>query len=114
MDGEKIPDEKHEILPGGRSIGEGRVLVQIVMIEPLDDLLAHQSVQCRNSILAGGRHASDSDQDHIIMAMPVRIVAFAERRPVLFQGKVVTVQTMRGAEPIPSRDSDLFHHPGGQ
>jgi hypothetical protein len=92
--GEQIPDQQNEIFTSGRLIRKFRILIQVMVIEAIDDPLRHDSVKLNKvETLPPGLFSAPShgDKEHIVVPMPVRIVALPERGPVFLGRQMIGV-----------------------
>jgi len=104
---QNVPDQFDDVLPGGRESRQRRVAIEITMIEPLNNPLVDQLVETSEVTSLFSFSALYSDQHDIVMPMPVRIITFSERRPVLFGRQLVRVKPVCGAKPIAPCHIDL-------
>lgn len=75
-----LPNENGHILSGAHRIGEvGDILVQIFMVQWLHNCDIHTSLQImdiHHHSCATNYWSSEGHFHHVVMAMPVRVVAF--------------------------------------
>ena len=79
------------------------------MIEATDDSFIDDVVKMVEVARVLCRLALDRDQDHIVMSMPVRIITFSERSPVLLRRELIGVKPVGGAKSIAPRHMYLRH-----
>ena len=80
-----------------------------MMVKSPHDRLVDQTIEPFQVQPVAVPAALDRDQDHIVVAVAVRIVAFPEDGPVLLGRKMVGVKPMGGAKPVAPRHIHLGH-----
>ena len=97
---QNIPNHFDEIFSRGGELGKGGITIEVEMIEALDDLLIDDLIEPIKIARILCYPARNRDQHDIIVPMPVWIITFAERGPILFGRELIRVEPMGGAKTI--------------
>jgi hypothetical protein len=101
-----IENDDCEVFRSRNKILELCFLIQILVIEWLEDVLTNDTVDVNEVADHPGRTidlAADGDFNGVIMAMAIRIVAFAIGLTITLLGECLIVQAMRSRNPVTPR-----------
>src|SRR3954452_18248935 len=103
-----------QVLGCGNQFGELGKRIEVLVIKDLEDFAFHEAVEVEEIADHTGLRldvAADRDLESVVVAVSIRIVAFAVGDGVFRIGHAIAMQTMGGAEAISPCEIGLHSSP---